>query len=230
MQLFYLENPENEIILSAEESKHATKVLRKKEGNVLDFTDGKGNCYKAEITVADSRKCRLQIVSSEQKPKQHNYYLHIAIAPTKNMDRFEWFLEKATEIGIDEITPIICSRSERKVIKTERCNKILLSAMKQSLKYHLPKLNEAITLTDFLKSNMDGAKYIAHCEKSDKLELRKDNAAEKTLILIGPEGDFSATEIEMALQNQFKAVSLGISRLRTETAGIVAVHTINMNN
>jgi 16S rRNA (uracil1498-N3)-methyltransferase len=228
MQLFYLENPKDEIILSAEESKHATKVLRKKEGDVLDFTDGKGNFYKAEITLADSRKCRLQIVSSKQKEKQHNYHLHIAIAPTKNMDRFEWFLEKATEIGIDEITPIICSRSERKVIKTERCNKILLSAMKQSLKFHLPKLNEVIPLTDFLKSNVDGAKYIAHCEKSDKLELRKENAAEKILILIGPEGDFSATEIEMALKNNFKAVSLGTSRLRTETAGIVAVHTINI--
>jgi len=228
MQLFYLENPENEIILSVQESKHATKVLRKKEGDVLDFTDGKGNFYKTEITVANSRKCRLQIVSSEQKPKQHNYHLHIAIAPTKNMDRFEWFLEKVTEIGIDEITPIICSRSERKVIKNERCNKILLSAMKQSLKFHLPKLNEAISLTNFLKSNVDGAKYIAHCEKSDKLELRKVNSAEKTLILIGPEGDFSPAEIEMALQNQFKAVSLGTSRLRTETAGIVAVHTINI--
>ena len=227
MQLFYLENPENEIILSPEESKHATKVLRKKEGDVLDFTDGKGNFYKAEITLADSRKCRLQIVSSKQKEKQHNYHLHIAIAPTKNMDRFEWFLEKATEIGIDEITPIICSRSERKVIKTERCNKILLSAMKQSLKFHLPKLNKAISLTDFLKINVDGVKYIAHCEKSNKLELKNEKLEEKTLILIGPEGDFSATEIEMALKNNFKAVSLGTSRLRTETAGIVAVHTIN---
>jgi len=228
MQLFYLENPENEIILSPEESKHATKVLRKKEGDVLDFTDGKGNFYKAEITLADSRKCRLQIVSSKQKEKQHNYHLHIAIAPTKNMDRFEWFLEKATEIGIDEITPIICSRSERKVIKTERCNKILLSAMKQSLKFHLPKLNKAISLTDFLKINVDGVKYIAHCEKSDKLELKNEKSKEKTLILIGPEGDFIPKEIELALQNQFKAVSLGTSRLRTETAGIVAVHTINI--
>ena len=227
MQLFYLENPKDEIILSAEESKHATKVLRKKEGDILNFTDGKGYFYKAKITVADTRKCRLEIVSSQQKEKQHNYHLHIAIAPTKNMDRFEWFLEKATEIGIDEITPIICSRSERKVIKTERCNKILLSAMKQSLKFHLPKLNEAISLIDFLKNNMDGAKYIAHCEKSNKLELKNEKLEEKTLILIGPEGDFSATEIEMTLKNNFKAVSLGTSRLRTETAGIVAVHTIN---
>jgi 16S rRNA (uracil1498-N3)-methyltransferase len=228
MQLFYIQNPESEIILSAEESKHATKVLRKKEGDILNFTDGKGIFYTAEITVADARKCRLKIVSTEQKAKQHNYHFHIAIAPTKNMDRFEWFLEKATEIGIDEITPIICSRSERKVIKTERGNKILLSAMKQSLKYHLPKLNEAISLNDFLKQEFEGTKYIAHCEDGDKLNLKTVSKAEKTLILIGPEGDFSPKEIELALQNQFKAVSLGTSRLRTETAGIVAVHTINI--
>ena len=230
MQLFYLENPKDEIILSAEESKHATKVLRKKEGDVLSFTDGKGNLYKAEITVADSRKCRLKVVSTEQKEKQHNYHLHIAIAPTKNMDRFEWFLEKATEIGIDEITPIICSRSERKVIKTERCNRILLSAMKQSLKFHLPKLNEAISLNDFLKQDYEGAKYIAHCEDGEKKELKIVNKTEKYLILIGPEGDFSPKEIDLALHNQFKAVSLGTSRLRTETAGIVAVHTLNLKN
>ena len=228
MQLFYLENPENEIILSAQESKHATKVLRKKEEDVLDFTDGKGNFYKAEITIADSRKCRLEIVSSDQKEKQHNYHLHIAIAPTKNMDRFEWFLEKATEIGIDEITPIICSRSERKVIKTERGNRILLSAMKQSLKYHLPKLNEVISLNDFLEKDFEGTKYIAHCEDGEKNELKTETKTEKALILIGPEGDFSQKEIDLALQNQFKAVSLGTSRLRTETAGIIATHTINI--
>ena len=228
MQLFYIQNPESEIILSAEESKHATKVLRKKEGDILNFTDGKGYFYKAKITVADTRKCRLQVVSSEQKEKQHNYHLHIAIAPTKNMDRYEWFLEKATEIGIDEITPIICSRSERKVIKTERCNRILLSAMKQSLKFHLPKLNEAITLKNFLKQDFEGNKYIAHCEEGNKTELKEKKKEKRTLILIGPEGDFSPTEIELALQNQFKAVSLGTSRLRTETAGIIATHTINI--
>ena len=228
MQLFYLENPKDEIILSAEESKHATKVLRKKEGDILNFTDGKGDFYKAEITVADSRKCRLKVVSTEQKEKQHNYHLHIAIAPTKNMDRFEWFLEKATEIGIDEITPIICSRSERKVIKTERCNRILLSAMKQSLKFHVPKLNEAISLNDFIKQDYGGTKYIAHCEDGEKKELKTVNKTEKTLILIGPEGDFTQKEIDLVLQNKFKEVSLGTSRLRTETAGIVAAHTINI--
>ena len=228
MQLFFIEKPESEIVLSKEESKHATKVLRKKEGDILNFTDGKGSFYKAEITIADTKKCRLQIISSKQKPKQHNYHLHIAIAPTKNMDRYEWFLEKATEIGIDEITPIICDHSERKVLKTERCNRILLSAIKQSLKFHLPKLNEAMPLKDFLELDFEGNKYIAHCEKSDKLELKNVKLEEKTLILIGPEGDFSPAEIEIALQNQFKAVSLGKSRLRTETAGIVAVHTINL--
>ena len=230
MQLFYIQNPESEIILSAEESKHATKVLRKKEGDILNFTDGKGGFYKAKITVADTRKCRLEIISSEQKEKQRNYHLHIAIAPTKNMDRFEWFLEKATEIGIDEITPIICSRSERKVIKTERCTRILLSAMKQSLKFHLPKLNEVISLNDFIKQDFEGNKYIAHCEEGNKTELKENKKEKRILILIGPEGDFSPTEIEMALQNQFKAVSLSTSRLRTETAGIIAVHTINIKN
>ena len=230
MQLFFIENPESEIVLSKEESKHATKVLRKKEGDILNFTDGKGGFYKAEITVADTKKCRLQIISSEQKPKQHNYHLHISIAPTKNMDRYEWFLEKATEIGIDEITPIICKHSERKVLKTERCNRILLSAMKQSLKFHLPKLNEAIILNDFLKQDFEGNKYIAHCTDGNKIELREEKKAIKTIILIGPEGDFSTNEIDMALQNQFKAVSLGTSRLRTETAGLVTVQTINLKN
>ena len=228
MQLFFIENPESEIVLSKEESKHATKVLRKKEGDILNFTDGKGGLYRAEITVADTKKCRLQIISSKQKPKQHNYHLHIAIAPTKNMDRYEWFLEKATEIGIDEITPIICDHSERKVLKTERCNRILLSAMKQSLKFHLPKLNETITLKDFLKQDFEGNKYIAHCEDGEKTELRKEEKANKTTVLIGPEGDFSPAEIEIALQSQFKTASLGTSRLRTETAGLVAVHTINL--
>jgi 16S rRNA (uracil1498-N3)-methyltransferase len=228
MQLFYLEHPEKEIILSTEESKHATKVLRKKEGDILNFTDGQGGFYKAEIIIADSKKTKVQVIKREKKDKQHKYYLHIAIAPTKNMDRFEWFLEKSAEIGIDEITPIICNRSERKAIKTERCNRILLSAMKQSLKFHKTKLNEAISLKECLKQDFEGNKYIAHCDDSEKIELKNERTKKRTLILIGPEGDFSPNEIEIALQNQFKAVSLGNSRLRTETAGIVAVTTINI--
>ena len=229
MQLFYTENTENEFTISSEESKHITRVLRKKEGDILNFSDGKGNLLIAEITTSDIRKTRVKVIEKIEKEKEHNYYLHIAIAPTKNMDRFEWFLEKATEIGIDEITPIICNRSERKVVKTERGNRILLSAMKQSLKYHLPKLNEATSFKDFIKQDFEGNKYIAHCEDSEKLDLKIVSNTEKTLILIGPEGDFSPTEIEIALQNEFKSVSLGNSRLRTETAGIVAVTTISNN-
>ena len=228
MQLFYTNSTKNHFTISSEESKHAIKVLRKKEGDLLNFTDGKGSFFIAEILIADSKKTKVQVIKREKKDKQHKYYLHIAIAPTKNMDRFEWFLEKSAEIGIDEITPIICSRSERKIIKIERCNRILLSAMKQSLKFHKTKLNEAISLKECLKQDFEGNKYIAHCDDSEKIELKNERTKKRTLILIGPEGDFSPNEIEIALQNQFKAVSLGNSRLRTETAGIVAVTTINI--
>ena len=176
MQLFYTNNSETEFTLPSQESKHITKVLRKKEGDTLHFTDGKGNLLIAEITNSDQRKTRVKLIDKIIQEKQHNYYLHIAIAPTKNMDRFEWFLEKATEIGIDEITPIICDHSERKVVKTERGNRILLSAMKQSLKHHLPKLNEAISFKDFIKQDFEGKKYIAHCEEGKKIELRKKNS------------------------------------------------------
>ena len=231
MQLFYIQNPESEIILSAEESKHATKVLRKKEGDILNFTDGKGYFYKAKITVADTRKCRLQVVSSEQKEKQHNYHLHIAIAPTKNMDRFEWFLEKATEIGIDEITPIICHHSERKAIKTERCNRILLSAMKQSLKFHLPRLNKAISFGEFLKKEHHNNVYIAHCEKGEKKLLKNIiKPKEPATILIGPEGDFSSIEISKSIKSGYIPITLGDARLRTETAALVAVQNISFIN
>ncbi len=230
MQLFYVKDPEKEITLNREESKHIKSVLRKKEGDILDFTNGKGGFYKAKITSTDSKKCKLRMIFQKSKNKQFNYFLHIALAPTKNIDRFEWFLEKATEIGVDEITPIICTNSERKVIKTERCNRILISAMKQSLKFHLPKLNEPIKLKHFLKLDFDGNKYIAHCNKGDKIMLAKEYKFKKILILIGPEGDFSSNEIKSAVQKQFKAVSLGSSRLRTETAGLVAINTVNINS
>ena len=228
MQLFFTENTENDFTISSEESKHITRVLRKKEGDILNFTDGKGNLIVSEITSSDTKKTRVKVIEKIKKEKGHDYYLHIAIAPTKNMDRFEWFLEKATEIGIDEITPIICDRSERKVVKIERCNRILLSAMKQSLKFHKPKLNEAISFTDFIKRDFDGSKYIAHCEKGKKIELKDRKTEKKTLILIGPEGDFYPTEIEKADNNNYQAISLGNNRLRTETAGVVAVATINI--
>lgn len=229
MQLFYLENPTDEIKLITEENKHIIRVLRKKQGDILKFTDGKGSCFTYEIIIADSKKSILRIVNREQKAKQHNYQLHIAIAPTKNIDRFEWFLEKATEIGIDEITPIICERSERKLIKNDRGKRILISAMKQSLKYYLPQLNEATNFKNFIKKKSNKTKYIAHCEENDN-KLILEYKSENTLILIGPEGDFSSEEIKLATQNKFKAVSLGSSRFRTETAGIIAAHTINLNH
>jgi len=233
MQLFYIQNPESEIILSAEESKHATKVLRKKEGDILNFTDGKGGFYKAKITVADTRKCRLEIISSEQKEKQHNYHLHIAIAPTKNMDRFEWFLEKATEIGITEITPIICDHSERKIINLDRFEKKIQSAMKQSLKSYLPKLNKATTFKNFLvlQENNTQQKLIAHCEETSKKTLKSVlKKRGDTTILIGPEGDFSSDEIKKSLRIGFAPISLGNSRLRTETAAVVACHSVAFIN
>lgn len=230
MQLFYIESHKDEIILNTEESKHAIRVLKKQKGDVLNFTDGRGNLYKAKITHADSKKCRLDVISCDEKEKTHNYYLHIAISPTKNLNRFEFFLEKATEIGIDEITPIICSRSERKVLKDERCNRILQTAIKQSLKCHKPKMNKAISFNELITKEHVGGKYIAHCEDNKKLMLKSINKINNVLILIGPEGDFSPLEIKSALQKNFKAISLSNSRLRTETAGIVSTQTINQLN
>lgn len=230
MQLFY--NPEitittTEITFDKIESKHIVRVLRKKENDILYITNGKGYLFKVKISIASDKKCIAKIIGFDEKIKPWNYYLHVAIAPTKNNDRLEWFLEKATEIGIDEITPIICHNSERKIIKTDRLQKIIVSAMKQSLKYTLPKLNAPIKYSDFVKQSKDNI-YIAHCEESDKKTLKeviKKNT--KSTILIGPEGDFSTAEIKMAIDNDFIPISLGESRLRTETAGLVAVQNIS---
>ena len=213
MQLFY--NPEisietEKIIFPKEESRHIVRVLRKKEGDILQITNGKGFLFSAEISIANDKKCIALIVKTEKKPKPWNYYLHIAIAPTKNNDRLEWFLEKATEIGIDEITPIICQNSERKVIKQERLEKIIQSAMKQSLKFTLPKLNEAIKFSDFINQNIEGKICIAHCEDGKKALLKNAvNPSEKTTILIGPEGDFSSEEIKKVIEKNYIPISLG---------------------
>ena len=230
MQLFY--NPtitQNGEIFSfdKEESKHIIKVLRKKEGDNLYVTNGLGDLFKTEITLASDSKCLVKIVSSE-KSEPSKYYLHLAVAPTKMNDRFEWFLEKATEIGISEITPIICDHSERKVIKTDRFDKIILSAMKQSLHYYLPKLNEPILFKDFIKQQKsEGLNLIAHCEETDKKSLKEVVKPNKDItILIGPEGDFSEKEIKLALENKYIPVTLGNTRLRTETAAVVACHSV----
>ncbi|SFF19122.1 16S rRNA (uracil(1498)-N(3))-methyltransferase [Flavobacterium xueshanense] len=229
MQLFY--NPtitESTEVFSfdKEESKHIIKVLRKKDTDLLYVTNGLGLLFKTEITLASDSKCTVRIISFE-KAAPSKFKLHLAVAPTKMNDRYEWFLEKATEIGVHEITPIICDHSERKVINNERFDKILLTAMKQSNELYLPKLNPATTFKEFIKLKNEGVKLIAHCEEMDKITLKsilKPN--EDITILIGPEGDFSEKEIALALENNFTAVSLGNTRLRTETAAIVACHSV----
>ena len=171
MQLFYnptIDETTKTVIFDKLESRHIVKVLRKNQGDVLQITNGVGFLFDAKITIASDKKCVAEIIKSEAKPKQWNYELHVAIAPTKNNDRFEWFLEKATEIGIDEITPIICQNSERKVVKLDRFEKIIQAAMKQSLKFTLPKLNEPVKFTDFLEQKFEGKICIAHCEDFNK--------------------------------------------------------------
>ena len=229
MQLFY--NPNiNETTESfsfdKEESKHIIKVMRKKGGDILFVTNGLGFLFKTEIVLGSDIKCTVKIVSIE-KSKQPKYHLHLAVAPTKMNDRYEWFLEKATEMGISEITPIICDHSERKFVKSDRFDKILQSAMKQSVQFYLPKLNEPITFKEFLKQKNEGLLLIAHCEETAKKSLKsvvKPN--ESVTLLIGPEGDFSNKEIAQALENKYTPVTLGATRLRTETAAIVACHSI----
>ncbi len=219
MQLFY--NPSiNESLTSfvfdKEESKHIVKVLRKKEGDILFVTNGLGYMFNTKITIASDNKCTVKI-SSFEKQENSKFHLHLAVAPTKMNERYEWFLEKATEIGIQEITPIICEHSERKVIKTDRFQKILESAMKQSLHYYLPKLNEPVAFKDFIKTKNSGQLFIAHCDETDKKSLKNElKASEDVTVLIGPEGDFSVKEIQSALDNNFIPVSLGNTRLRTE--------------
>ena len=213
------------------ESKHIVRVLRKKVGDILHITNGSGFLFTAELLVADDKNCTVSLLTVEEKPKAWKYYLHIAVAPTKLNERLEWFLEKATEIGIDEITPIICHHSERKVIKLERYEKIIQSAMKQSLKFHLPKLNELISFKNFEKKYFSGKKFIAHCEEQDKKSFKKELQSQSNItVLIGPEGDFSTKEISLALSQQFTPVSLGESRLRTETAALVACHSVAFIN
>ena len=233
MQLFYnpnITNQEKSFAFDKEESKHIIKVLRKKEGDILHVTNGLGFLFNTKIALASDSKCTVNILSFE-KQEPSKYHLHLAVAPTKMNERYEWFLEKATEIGIQEITPIICDHSERKVIKTERFQKIIESAMKQSLHYYLPKLNEPIILKDFLKREITGAKFIAHCEETHKITLKSQIIqSQDTTLLIGPEGDFSIKEIELALNNNYIPISLGNTRLRTETAAIIACHSVVFAN
>ncbi|RZA03182.1 MAG: 16S rRNA (uracil(1498)-N(3))-methyltransferase [Sphingobacteriaceae bacterium] len=234
MHLFYTPNIDPthpQFFLTEEESKHAIRVLRLQVGDTVQLIDGRGGLYTAEISDAHPKRTILQIKEITTQYGKRNHYLHIAIAPTKNIERTEWFLEKATEIGIDEISLIICQRSERKEAKAERLNKIITAAIKQSLKAYHPVLNEPRTLSELLTTPFDGQKFIAHCEDADKVDL--STVLEKQgryLILIGPEGDFTRNEIDTALQNGYKAITLGNSRLRTETAALEACFEVNFLN
>jgi 16S rRNA (uracil1498-N3)-methyltransferase len=234
MQLFYTPDIDpslSQYFLSEEESKHAVRVLRLAVGDDVTLIDGKGGLYKAEIKDAHPKRTILQINQVTTEFNKRNHYLHIAIAPTKNLDRVEWFLEKATEIGIDEISLIICQRSERKEAKAERLNKIITSAIKQSIKAYHPVLNAPVNLSQFLKQPFDGQKFIAHCDDGEKVELAQSiEKQNRYLILIGPEGDFTPAEVDTALQNGHKAITLGESRLRTETAALEACFEVNFLN
>lgn len=253
MNLFYssdiipaaIGTPTGHFTLPEEESSHVIRVLRIKKGDTLFLTDGKGVFYELEIINPHPKKCETKVIRTIPDTAKRNFHLTIVIAPTKSIDRFEWFLEKATEIGCDEIIPIQCRHSERTVIKTERLNKVLVSAMKQCLKSQLPKLHE---LTDFKKfitslssSVLGGVRFIGHIPELDETEFPPQHPqgkslqsiykkGENVLITIGPEGGFSEEEISLALQNEFTMISLGNSRLRVETAGVAACSVINAIN
>lgn len=233
MHLFYTPdlNQQTEYTLNPEESKHCIKVLRLETNDIIQLIDGKGSFCSAKIIDVNPKATRVRIIEQQSEFGKRNHYLHIAIAPTKNIERLEWFLEKATEIGIDEVTPLICERSERKEVKTDRLNKVIVSAVKQSVKAYHPKLNEAVKFKNFITQERAGQKFIAHCMDGEKSSLKdKISLQSEYLILIGPEGDFSPEELKIALKAGFFPVSLGNSRLRTETAALEACFEINFLN
>lgn len=231
MYLFYTPDIATVRELSEEESQHCVRVLRYTRGDKILLTDGKGTTYEAIITNPHPKHCAFEILSSERQQRTHDFRLHIAIAPTKNIERLEWMVEKCTEIGVDEITPLLCRFSERKTIREDRLEKVILSAAKQSLTPYLPKLNPLTTYTELLKRADEEQRFIAHCYKDDKRQLKTEIVKGKSiLVLIGPEGDFSEEEVKGALNAGLVPVSLGNSRLRTETAGVVACHTAILMN
>lgn len=231
MQLFYTPDISVNAELPEGEAGHCIRVLRLGEGDEILLTDGKGSFYKATIRRAHPKHCEVVVRERWRQPALWPFCLHIAVAPTKNIDRMEWFAEKATEIGIDTITCLNCRFSERREIKPARLEKILVSAMKQSQKATLPKLEAMTDFDAFVRLPFQGRKFIAHCEEGTKPTLKQSyRPGENALILIGPEGDFCPEEIKLALANGFEAISLGSSRLRTETAALVACHTIHVLN
>jgi len=232
MHIFYTPDLQDDTYrLSEEESKHCVRVLRLTEGENLFLVDGKGLFCEAVIINANPKACLLQVRDKKSNYGKKDYQLIIGVSPTKNIDRYEWFLEKATEIGIDAVIPLLSRYSERKEIKPERLEKVMISAMKQSIKAYLPVLNPMQAFKKTITTPFAGQRFIAHCNEGEKLLLRDAVIKGKDVfILIGPEGDFSTEEVEMAVNEGFIPISLGDSRLRTETAALVACHTVNLIN
>lgn len=231
MHVFYTPDIDTCPELPEEEAGHCLRVLRLGVGDEVMLADGKGFFYKAVISAATGKRCQVKVVEKMEQEKFWKGYLHLAMAPTKNMDRIEWFAEKATEIGFDELSFLNCRFSERKVIKTERIEKIVVSAMKQSLKARKPIVNEMTDFAKFMQRDFQGQKFIAHCYEGEKPLLKEVlKPGEDALVLIGPEGDFSPEEVQKAEALGFQPISLGKSRLRTETAALVAVHMMNLFN
>lgn len=218
--------------LNEDETHHISKVLRKNNGDIVNVTDGKGTLYKTEIVNIDKKRTLLKILEKHTDLNKKKYYLHIAIAPTKNISRFEWFIEKSTEIGVHEITPIICEKSERRNLRHERLEKIAASALKQSFNTILPKINEPCRFYDLVGKENDEDKFIAYCGSETTKVFLPDIMKKKSklLVLIGPEGDFSFDEIQFAKKNGFRGISLGNNRLRTETAGITVCNIVDCLN
>lgn len=232
MHLFYTPDIAGDATLPEAESGHCIRVLRLAAGDEIGLIDGKGHFYKAVITLPHPKHCGVDIVETCDMPTHWHQTIEIGIAPTKNLDRMEWFAEKVTEMGIDTIVPLLCRFSERKELKTSRLEKILVAAMKQSLKAVLPQLAEMTPFARFVSAPFEGMKFIAHCHPGSEKQLLSVcyRAGSNARVLIGPEGDFSPEEVQLALDNGYIPVSLGSARLRTETAGIVACHTIHTVN
>ncbi|MBL7937575.1 MAG: 16S rRNA (uracil(1498)-N(3))-methyltransferase [Bacteroidia bacterium] len=221
----------NAAILNEDESLHCVKVLRHKVGDTIQVIDGNGTRAIGKIEAAHAKQCAVSLIEKEVVKQTRNYNLHIAIAPTKNIERIEWFVEKAVEIGIDEISFIKCKNSERTVVKDDRIKKVAEAALKQSQQVYLPKVNSLVDFKEFIKTNTSDVKLIAHCEKESKHHLKQYIVANKSFtVLIGPEGDFTKDEITLALSNSYLPVALGDSRLRTETAGLFACNALAVIN
>lgn len=235
MILFYCNDINGDFAyFSEEETKHCTQVLRKKQGDNVHFIDGVGHWYEGQIEELSKRQVVVKIKARHVGTDHTGFRLHMAVAPLKNMDRFEWFMEKATEIGVDEITPLLTEHTERSKLRYDRLEKIILSAAKQCLRTRLPKLNELVDFEDFIKkfeTNSPGIRFVPHCHSANLPHLKNNcPPSANVTILIGPEGDFSLAEVQEAIARGFLEVSLGANRLRTETAGIVACHTIHLVN